>query len=362
MPDGDLRELHLSQLALDPENPRLPRDSVSDTASDDQLLPEFVKRYNLLELARSIADKGFTPHHAEALLVIAHPSREDHFVVVEGNRRLAALKLLTSQKCREAAGATSLEWGVLADKASQQRLDPVPAVVYSDRRTLDDYLGFRHITGPRPWRPEAKARYIAQLLGSDKTIDEVVRRIGSNRRTVRRFAEAHAIYTQALDAGIPMDEAERGFGVFYNALDQEGVRNFLGLDRQVTITGLPNSPVPERHLDDLRTLLELLFGDSSQNLESVIHESRELRKLGQVLDNSPARATLIRRRDLELAWRVSGGGRDELLGVLKEVHLHLASVNGQAQEYSQDDDIQKSVQRIYTLASDTAARYGVTVE
>ena len=362
MPEEDYKELPLSQLELDPDNPRLPRDSASAAASEDQFLSEFVKRYNLLELARSIADKGFTPNHAEALLVIKHPSRTDHYVVVEGNRRLAVLKLLTSQERREASGATSTEWTALAEKAGGRRLETVPVVVYPDRGTLEDYLGFRHITGPRPWRPEAKARYIAQLLGHDKTIEEVVRRIGSNRRTVRRFAEAHAIYTQAIEKGIPMDQAELGFGVFYNALDQEGVREFLGLGRQVDITGLPESPVPADHLEDLRVLLQLLFGDSSQSVERVITESRELRKLGQVLANPPARANLLRDRELDRAWRVSGGGRDELLGVLKDVHFQLATVNGQATEYSNDAEICKGVQRVCKLANDMADRYGVDTE
>ena len=362
MPKEDYKELRLSQLELDRENPRLPRDSASATASEDQLLREILKRYNLPEVARSIADKGFTPKHAEALLVIKHPSRTDHYVVVEGNRRLAVLKLLTCRKCRETAGAMSAEWTDLAEKASDRGLETVPVVVYPDRRTLEDYLGFRHITGPRPWRPEAKARYIAQLLGRDQTIEEVVRRIGSNRRTVRRFAEAHAIYTQALDKGIPMDQAELGFGVFYNALDQEGVRQFLDLGRQVAIMGLPESPVPPDRLDDLRVLIELLFGDSSQSIDRVITESRDLRKLGQVLANSPARAVLLHSRNLERAWAVSGGGRDELIGMLKDVYLQLASVNGQATEYSNDGEICKSVQRICTLASETARRYGVDPE
>ena len=361
MPQENYTKLPLCQLHLDPENPRLPRARDSARASADPL-SDFLKRYNLLELARSIADKGFTPSYAEALLVIKHPSKADHYVVVEGNRRLAALKLLTSAEYRQTARATTAEWIALAATASARRLDPVPAVVYPDRHTLEDYLGFRHITGPRPWRPEAKARYIAQLLGHDKNIDEVARRIGSNRRTVRRFAEAHAIYTQALDEGIAMAQAEQGFGVFYNALDQEGVRQFLHLGRQVDIAGLPQSPVSPDHLEDLRELLALLFGDPSQNIDPVITESRELRKLGKVLANSTACANLLRSRDLASAWRISGGGRDALIGVLNEIHYQLASVNGQANEYALDDAIRQSVQRVCTLAQETAVRYGLAKE
>ena len=330
-----------------------------ESVSEAQLLKDILRRYNLVELARSISDKGFTPRHAEALLVIKHPSTNDHYLVVEGNRRLAALKLLTSKGSREAAGATSAEWNELADTAAAHDLESVPVVVYADRRALEDYLGFRHITGPRPWRPEAKARYIAQLLGHDKTILEVARRIGSNARTVRRFAEAHGIYTQALEAEIPMGRAELGFGVFYNALDQEGVRTYLGLGRQADIKGLPKSPVPRENLSKLRDVVELLFGGESKGSDRVITESRELRKLGLVLADGPARRNLLLLRDLERAWRIAGGGRDELIGALRDIHRQLATVNGQAAEYAEDKGIRQEVKRVCELAAETATRYGL---
>ena len=225
MPQETYREVPLDSLQLDPENPRLPREANGVSGSGDRLLKEFARRYNLIELARSIVDKGFTPRQAEALLVVEAASSPDHYIVIEGNRRLATLVLLTNPSSRRTAGVTGLEWEELADRASELHLDPIPVIVYPDRTALDDYLGFRHITGPKPWRPEAKGRFIAKLLGTGESVGDVARRIGSNHRTVRRFAEAHEIYEQALEADIPMDEVEAAFGVFYNALDREGVRD-----------------------------------------------------------------------------------------------------------------------------------------
>ena len=268
MPEETYKDVPLCNLDLDHENPRLPRDRDRTVESQSQLLSEFGRRYNLVELARSIADKGFTPRHAEALLVIPHPDEVGRYVVVEGNRRLATLRLLQSPEQRREAGITGSEWGELAEDASGKGLDNVPVVVYADRAGLDDYLGFRHIAGPRPWRPEAKARFIAKLLTNGETIGDVARRIGSNHRTVRRYAEAHAIYTQAVDEGIPMERAEHGYGVFYNALDQQGVREFLGLGRQVDIATLPEMPVPPERLSDLKNssdcFLVTLLKTSSQ--------------------------------------------------------------------------------------------------
>ena len=358
-PDEKYTEVRLDALKLDPENPRLPRDADWVTAPESRMLREFARRYNLIELARSIAGKGFKPRHAEALLVVNDQADPESYTVIEGNRRLATLKLLMSATLRRAAGVAGGDWDDLAVQAADQVLDPVPVIVYPTRDALNDYLGFRHITGPTPWRPEAKARFIAKLLSAGVEVGEVAKRIGTNHRTVRRYAEAHAIYTQAIDAGIPMDDVEASFGVFYNALDRQGIRDYLELGRQAYIVTLPDAPVPVGAMGNLRELIGLLHGDSERELEKVISESRELRKLDKVLANDRARANLLRDRDLDRAWRVSGGGREDLLALLTDLHSRLAEVSGRAPEYSADDDVREEIRRIHVLVSDMAERYRV---
>lgn len=358
MSSEEYDEVGLDQVRLDPENPRLPREQDWASKSEGEFLQEFVRRYNLAELARSIADKGFRPRHAEALLVVEEPPGSETYVVIEGNRRLATLKLLASEARRREVG-TGSEWEELAEQAKAWDLDPVPVIVYPDRDALNDYVGFRHITGPQPWRPEAKARFIARLLGGGSSIGEVARRIGSNHRAVRRFAEAHAIFAQAIDEGLRVDAVEAGFGVFYNALDQDGVRGFLGLGRQADIDSLPESPVPAGRMEQLSELIGLLFGDDAAGLDAVIRESRELRKLGKVLANDGSRANLLRDRDLERAWRASGGGREDLLGVLADLYSRLAEVSGKAPEYEDDEEIRIEVRRVHAVVEDMGKRYRI---
>ena len=360
MPREKYREVPLSKLRLDPENPRLSMDGEWASEPELKILREFYLRYNLIELARSFADKGFTPRHAEALLVVSDPTQSGNYVVVEGNRRLATLKLLTNSDNRKAIKIKGTEWEDLARETTLVDPEAIPVIVYPSREELNDYLGFRHITGPSPWRPEAKARFIARLLGKGEEIGNVARRIGSNYRTVRRYAEAHAIFVQAGEAGISVDEVEAGFGVFYNALDWEGMRSYLGLGPQIKINRLPKSPVPTENLDRLRELIGLLYGDSSRKLEKVIAESRDLSKLSNVLGNDRATANLLRMRDLNRAWRVSGGGRSELIGLLVDLHSRLAEANGQAREYSDDEEIQEEVRRIRDLVLDMADRYKIS--
>lgn len=359
MAEEQFGDVPLEHLSLDPLNPRLPNDRDWTAASEDDLLHWFERRYNLLELARSIADKGFRPRHAEALLVVEDPPGSQRFVTVEGNRRLATLKLLLSADRRAAVRIRSSEWDELATSERLEGLqERVPVVEYPNREALNDYLGFRHITGPTPWRPEAKARFVAKLLGHGETIDAVVKRIGSNHRTVRRLIDAHAVYVQAQNAGYSMEGVEAAFGVFYNALDRPGIREFLELAPQSVITSHILDPVPDSAMDNLRELIGFLYGDDD-GLEKVIVESRELKKLEEVLADSRALANLRAHRDLDGAWHVSGGGRQELMTLLDDAHRALVQVNGQALEYSDDVDIQEEVTRIRNLVMDMVERYRV---
>ena len=349
-------DVPLDRLHLDPNNPRLPRDEDWSKVPEAQLLKIFLQRYNLMELGNSMADKGFTPRHAEALLVVPKPEAQDEYVVIEGNRRLATLKLLTSPAHRREVGAAG-KWKELAAQASSRQLDPAPVIIYDKREELDDYLGFRHITGPTPWRPEAKARFIAKLLKAGESIGNIARRIGSNHRTVRRFAEAHAVYSQAFEQGIAMGQVESFFGVFYNALDRPGIREFVGLDSKRTFEALPTAPISADHFEDLRDLIGLLYGDDEQKLDKVINESRQLKKLGEVLQDERGRINLLSERDLDAAYRLIGGGRTELLGLLNTARQRLAEANGQAAEFCGDDGIREEVQRICRLVDDMKLRY-----
>jgi len=74
-------------LLLDPRNPRIPGGEMMEQG---ELLAELVAHDKVYELAKDIANDGLYP--LESLLAIED---DGNLYVVEGNRRLAALKLLT---------------------------------------------------------------------------------------------------------------------------------------------------------------------------------------------------------------------------------------------------------------------------
>jgi len=133
--------VRLEQLLLDPENPRLP--SSLEDRSQDAMLQYIEKTYEPILIGRSIARHGFFV--SEPLIVI--PRADDKtFTVVEGNRRLVALKLLTDVQARELVGRRRREWERLADQADIPARG-VPVIKVASHDEVAPIIGYRHIAG-----------------------------------------------------------------------------------------------------------------------------------------------------------------------------------------------------------------------
>ncbi len=103
---------------------------------------------DLPELMASIASTGYSD--AEPLLVTPGLGG---FIVVEGNRRLAALKLLHAPELAPLRKKTIAE---VAANAKHKDITNIPVICYEKRQDILDYLGFRHITGVKPWGSPGK--------------------------------------------------------------------------------------------------------------------------------------------------------------------------------------------------------------
>lgn len=103
---------------------------------------------------------GFFP--GEPLIAV---KEGDKYTVVEGNRRLTAVKLIHNPYECDRPSSRMIE---IAESAKDKlgTLEKLPVIVRDTRAEILPYLGFRHITGVKQWEPLSKARYIEQLLVS----------------------------------------------------------------------------------------------------------------------------------------------------------------------------------------------------
>jgi ParB-like chromosome segregation protein Spo0J len=129
--DLPVRDLH-----LDPHNPRLAGLDLS-VDQQDEITRVLWQDRAVNELVDSIATNGYWRH--EELFA----SRETgKLIVIEGNRRLAAVKLLTDDGLRNRLGITGLPTLRAPEKAKLQTLP----VIECDRQDVWQYIGFKHVT------------------------------------------------------------------------------------------------------------------------------------------------------------------------------------------------------------------------
>ena len=172
-----------------------------------------MKDWSLEELALSFLESGFWPQ--EALIVVKESfSREERLVVVEGNRRLAALKLLKQAFDRK---PSSKKWQQLVqDRTAPAHLfDEIPYFVVDSRQDIVAFLGFRHVTGIKEWNPAEKAEYISKLIEEHgMSYREACRKIGSKVPTVRQHYISYRLLLQMENQeAIDLQAVEKKFSV-----------------------------------------------------------------------------------------------------------------------------------------------------
>src|SRR5260370_4222379 len=103
-PTGTYDRIPIEKLLFDAKNPRLAEFVLEEDATQLQVVQSLWKFMAIQEIAMSIAHNGYFNH--EPLFV--ESTDNSKFVVIEGNRRLAAVRLLLDAELRERLKATDL--------------------------------------------------------------------------------------------------------------------------------------------------------------------------------------------------------------------------------------------------------------
>lgn len=322
----------VAQLLLDPENPRL---IIEGGASQEKLLKMLYEQEALDELAPSLARYGYFVE--EPLIVVPDPDRDEQFVVVEGNRRLATVKLLLDPKLRRKIGVE--DWPTPSAEIAED-LALLPTVVYSKRERVVPYLGFRHITGIKKWDYFQKARYISSLVDNGKALTDIESEIGDSASTVKRLYQIFVVHTQLeRDLGLDTKRVRENFSLLEVALSQRPIKHFLGMPNRLPMERTV-SIVDDKHIDHLRELISWIYGDSDKGEERVIHDSRQIqRALAPVLASEKALGQLRHTRDLEAAYEFSDGERTFLLRQLATADRAVERALGVAHDFETDEDV-----------------------
>ena len=288
-------------LLFDSHNPRLVELLEDGTADQENLLLMLWENMAIDELIMSISASGYFPY--EPLIAIKEGGSG---IVIEGNRRLAALKLLLDPNLRKKVGAT----GITRLKAAAiDELKKIP-VVWTKRIEAWNYIGFKHVNGPVKWDSYSKAKYIAEVHNDfGISLPEIAKQIGDKHRIVQRLYRALMVIDQAERTGVyhrsRRYKSHFSFSHLYTGLDYEGISSFVNLRPASEVSRMP---VPKSHLKNLGELCVWLYGDSTQELQPVVQsQNPHLRQLDEVVQSQGALMALRERMPLSVALEISYG-------------------------------------------------------
>lgn len=324
-----LTEVSVSSLRLDPENPRLPKSMKNK--SENQIINYLLANASVTELMESICQNGFFP--GEPLIAIQSEDAKS-YIVIEGNRRTTALKLLLKPSLAKSQKNKVLE---ITSNLSCAKPSTVPVLVSPNRSSISKYLGFRHITGIKSWKALEKARYLDHLKGEllkdnpEATLRELSRalaaKIGSRSDYVKKILISFEVYKLIEDKeffNIPgLDDTSFYFTTLADSLSRESISNYLGID-----FAQDNDALMQVNYGRLKKWCNWFFYQSSPGVTKVTGTSANISMLSRVVENHEAMEYFEKGGSLSDAADMTSQSSELLMQYVLNAKLTLVKAKG----------------------------------
>lgn len=334
------------ELFFDINNPRLVEFGLNERSKEDDIISILWNAMDAKEIAMSIVASGYFQN--DPLIVAIENSKH---VVIEGNRRLAAVRVLTD----------SAHFEKIISNIPPITTDAVDAlkslpIVIQGREEAWKFLGFKHVNGPAKWGSYAKAKYISEVHKLyDVPLEQIGRQIGDTNQTVQRLYRGLMVIEQAEREKIfSRDDIVKksfAFSHIYVGLQREGIQQFLNIDESNEES---DKPVPVSNLGHLKDLLLWIYGSRKDNIEPVVQsQNPHLKQLDQVLQKRAALVALKAGSTLEEALELTKPASSVFEEELIAAKRSLVKARGLLSEgYDKSDELLRIAGSIATIADD----------
>lgn len=276
--EGKPQSIEIARLNFDPENPRTV-ERLGPKASSGKI-EEFLLggEMKARELIPSFIANGYIPY--EPLIVKPH-GRD--FIVVEGNRRLAALRALKISEDEEEKAAFT-----------KKGLDKIPCLIFEgDERQLLAYLGLRHLSKTKDWTTAAKGAFVERVLKASKEpepadrLREAGQLTNTSTSALRLILLTRRLFEQASSLGLSLAatgaDAETTFWHLGDAVRRSNTKTYLKLEEN------PDPLiVPKYDEDRLEKLVTWLYGNVKTKQNPLISSIRDIPDLNGCLGDARA--------------------------------------------------------------------------
>lgn len=290
------------ELALDTKNPRFA--AYGDQRKEKDVIRYLAEQADLAELLESIAANGYVDFEP---LVAFDEDKNGKLTVIEGNRRVAAIKLFRDPDL--AAELKIVLPPITTERAAT--LKSAKVVEVGSRDQARQYIGFKHINGPHKWDAFAKGKFAADWyraeMAAGTTLRDIAQRLGDRHDTILRLVNGIFVLEQAkklklFDIGDRPAGRPFFFSHLYTALARPQYRDHLGLKREWRSEEPSPDPVPSSHTERLGQVLLWIYGSEEEKIAPLVtSQNPHIKQLGEVLAHPVALKRLENTSDLRKA-------------------------------------------------------------
>lgn len=303
--------LNLDKLLLDPNNYRYQDDPNFVLVDEKRFVEKGVQdrafrrlraEESLLQLKNSLMTNGFIP--VERIVVRPYIYDTEYYVVLEGNRRVAALRWIYDDH----------KAGLNVPQSLLETLEALPIIIVEDELDSAFYeslMGVRHVSGIKQWGGYQRASLIVTLRDKyDLSTSSVAERLGLSAQEVnRRYRAFKALQQMKEDEDFGDYATSSMYPLFHEAIALPNVREWLGWDEAGTTF------INEEQLRNFYQLLTPIE-ETDYSQEPKLTTYSHIRELKHIVPNAEARRVLLdqsasffdavsiaKREELSRSWR-----------------------------------------------------------
>lgn len=167
--------ISISDLRINIENPRFEMVGNQREAIKTMIEDQGEK---LLKLAEDIHNEGLNP--GDPIFVVKHEKHENQFNVLEGNRRVTALKLLENPDLIPETNKSLLnKFKKISERFSKSPIEKVSCIVFKKEEDAEHWIELKHTgqndgVGTVGWDAQQKARFDERVKGTSSYALQVI--------------------------------------------------------------------------------------------------------------------------------------------------------------------------------------------
>jgi AAA15 family ATPase/GTPase len=357
---NERKTIHLNNFYLDPNNYRFVDNNKYEPIPDDKIIDTTVQRQTrkfiegknrdgVKTLLNSFKANGFL----DVDIIQVKRLENNKYLVLEGNRRITALKIL-----KEEYENNDRDRMVLG-KLNPEIFKKVPTAIYTDDENHLIIMGLKHISGPKMWPAINQAQliydYLKPYFGKKEyevKEQELMESLSIGRQKLRGSQRAYHFILDYKNSDYGDQFKSEMFSVFEEVVKKPRIKTWLGWnDKSYKAENRTNVERFFGWISEIDDSLSEKNGVESSFTEPLISKSIEIRSLDKIIEDETALEMLEKTRDFSITLASSL----DLEKITYEKSIYELNKNittlAHSKSLIEDEDIEK-LKKMYHLFSE----------